>query len=320
MKKIILFIFATACCLAAGRAQVGVQYQSVFGDSVARWAEFYMLDQINFNVASYSEVYEILTDDTLRINENVYREWRLQYNDWTGQFYDGSRFAFRESSDHGKLYLKVLSTDMVPQPVYDTAAEILIMDLDLEVGDTLDTESWWDLLRIRTTIRIDSVYYEDGRKILVTSHRRQMARLQDEVGPLKFIEGIGPNFGMMYAIMLHNEYTESLLCYHRDEELLYTGVQFVGNCEMGWTIGIVDNIRQPQIAISPNPTSGMLKITCPDVPEGTATVISPLGKLLCTAPIRDGAAQLDISAFSPGVYVVNIVSGTVSIAQKVVKL
>ena len=328
MKKKLLLILAAACCLAAGRAQVGAQYQSVFGDSVARWADTY-IESSHLNAAS--EAYEVYTNDTIVINGKVYKKWH-QWELAGGDVYIGherSQFAFRESDDHSKLYFKVLEHD----GTYDTSAELLIMDLNLEVGDTMATEGWWEVFHKRPEIVIDSIYYENGNKILLTSVVINTNPDHPRNDTLMFIEGVGPSFGLLYATAPISPYVPSmvLLCYHRDDVLEHTGSIlsyywggifdfFNEKCWLAWSVGRIGSTPQSGVALSPNPTSGMLKITYPDMPEGTATVISPIGEPLCTAPVQDGAVQLDISAFPPGVYVVNIVSGTASIAQKVIKL
>ncbi|MBO7227016.1 MAG: hypothetical protein J6V33_05490, partial [Bacteroidales bacterium] len=195
MKKLVLviaFIFATGTI----KAQDSVVYKSVLGDSITEW----------YNLIAYSGVwadtrsYTVITGDTAMMGDTIYHVYEC--NEYFGSCYNFIEIPYninnytkyiRESEDRSKLYFRTSESNN----------EMLIMDLNLEVGDTVDTKTWkWDGINYTNSkIIVDSVYYYDGRKHIRTNC--YIAFSYDYrftyYDTLQFVEGVGPTFGIMYV-------------------------------------------------------------------------------------------------------------------------
>lgn len=99
-------------------------------------------------------------------------------------------FAIRQNETNSKLYFR-----QVPDFYYDEK-EYLVMDLDLEVGDTFDLPylHLWDL---KDTVTVESIYYIDGRKV-IEFDETVPNYISSKIEKFKFIEGVGSNMGFTY--------------------------------------------------------------------------------------------------------------------------
>jgi hypothetical protein len=70
--------------------------------------------------------------------------------------------------------------------------------------------------------------------------------------------------------------------------------------------------------VSPNPTTGRVMVET-NANEGEVIVFDMLGKQLLTAPVMEGHAELDLSAFAEGVYVARVSTEVGTSTVKVVK-
>lgn len=72
------------------------------------------------------------------------------------------------------------------------------------------------------------------------------------------------------------------------------------------------------VAVTPNPTTDKVMVEA-NIAEGQIVVFDMLGKQMLTAPLANGRAELDVSAFAKGVYVVRISSKAGTSTIKLVK-
>ena len=108
----------------------------------------------------------------------------------------------RESDTHDKLFGRIKYDDN------SVTREFLIMDLSLDVGDTLNTDDWAELNvhpnQLNPVITIDSIYYKDGRKHLRTDFigkGKHWSTWPPVIyDTLTFIEGVGPDMGLPYFL------------------------------------------------------------------------------------------------------------------------
>ncbi|MCR4828723.1 MAG: T9SS type A sorting domain-containing protein [Bacteroidales bacterium] len=322
MKKIIYIVILVLLPIMALRAQDTNThvYQSVFGDSLTEWDV--LVTEVNlFNYDACSM--RLLSDTMVSIGDSEYNYIRVANPSSSGCSLDNFNRIIRESEDHSKLYLNDYWAIY-----YGNYPDILLMDLSLEVGDTLDTSNWPpydDPLHLGSfyraestppTIRIDSIYYVDGRKILQTNYSHQTEFQNDT---LLFIEGIGPSMGFTYATN-RDDFLNFLLCYHRDGDVIVLDRHFGGNCHVEWSLGDIQADEDFFISLYPNPMRDILHIEKTELEPATLTIVSTDGRPMLQREVQDEHVKVDVSALPSGVYTLTIQNKQHSITKKIVKL
>lgn len=338
MKKIISIIMAICAMFSmTAYAQLTVQtsaqdttaatrYMSVFGDSVADWYELlYMSDSWVYGGASYQ--WQVSTMDTVVISDTVYHRC-LRKRSYGTEYWLSSVFYLRESENAERLYLRDAS-----------CAELLIMDLSLNEGDTLfigDRNCYGSWVQV-PPIRIEHVYFQNERKYLVTNYYRES--WTGETDTLVFIEGIGPNMGVRYPILKcwggsgsSEMEVSALVCFDKDginefhHEKYYYGRPYVTAppmsveyCLAGWEgLGIDEEDRSP-ITIGPNPMESRIKIE--GIPTGGCElkIVSSNGMILNKMYVNKEVVELDLSSLSAGIYLLILHSNSICVSKKILK-
>ena len=320
MKTKTLVLLALLCGSWMSHAQdtVPPRYQSIFGDSVTRWYIFQ--ESFTPNAQGGTETREAIINDTAIIDGHIYQIVRYNYYRSIEDFYilDDYKLYFRETPDHSKLYFKPIeawgnSTDY---------HEVLIMDLDLNVGDTVDTRHWSELPNFRyepfvPNIRVDSIYYLDGRKIV----RTNLTNLSPDGAKdtLLFIEGAGPSFGLYYpAAKWAEDHTHTtLVCYERDEIIQYHGTYYYyyydiyyahsTDCLRGWSRGGIKVPREFAINAYPNPVHDAFEIALPAAATYNVAITTLTGCVLQTETVTGDKLHVDIQQYPKGVYLLSVV-------------
>lgn len=310
MKPIVFFLIVGLAL------NTQAQYRSVFGDTITTWTYVYQFDQSEFsNIASY---FEHFASDTVVWDGVTYKYLRLGYSQETF-YYDTAlrtevsftprEFVLRESADHSRLYRRTNEED----------GEILIMDLNWQVGDTIVLWNRW-LGQSSDTTTIDSIYYVDGRKHLRTNHYLKFRRgdYPECIDTLFFIEGVGPTLGFEPFEASHT-LVPMLCCYLRDLEDYRAIVEYQRNfpawqiwqefenlCLPPIEIGIdVSDVSNP-ITVHPNPTHGIVHLELPDGGKTDVEVFDFRG-LRVLATVLDGEnPKIDLSHLPRGVYFLNL--------------
>lgn len=312
-RRIIIAILALLPTMALRAQDTNTRvYQSVFGDSLTEWD---VLTTPSENLIDAATTLHLVSDSVV-----LFSDLGIEYISfkWEGSIYRGFYFfntpLIRESFDHSKLYYndgRLL--------FYGNNPDILLMDLSLEEGDTLNTSTWPHSSFMDTpTILIDSIYYSDGRKIMRTNY----IRLDDT---LLFIEGIGPSMGFTYAPFWLGQ-LNILLCYHRDEQLIILDKHFGGICDTSWETGDYWNIDDVQdndeslIALYPNPVRDVLHIEMADGEPATLSFVSTDGRPMLRQELQGEHTAVDVSALPSGVYTLIISNKQRLITKKIVKL
>lgn len=311
MKKIVLLALSVVWTFAVhGQNVDSVVYQSVFGDSVARWYEH----QGNWDYGGCADAYDIFTDDTLSIDGISYKKLRwveLQHVLDVCHITDAknSLNLFRESETHDKLFFRQID----PQYL-DTTPELTIMDLSLNVGDTMGRSGGYPVVAT-----IDSVFYRSGRKILRTTYENAGG------GTLFFIEGVGPSFGMTYVQNVPNRlFHISLVCYYRDTTFEYHDNVIYPDwgCEASYIVGIEDNQRGVDILVtaSPNPTTGIVSLDFKENGKYDVQVMTNQGNLIFKKIYFGDKAMLDMSRYLQGVYYIFVKDEKKIVIKKIIKI
>ena len=193
------------------------------------------------------------------------------------------------------------------------------MNLNLEVGDTVDTKTWiWDGVSYDgTTIMVDSVYYHNDMKHIRTNYHTSFIHPNGSDiihDTLKFIEGVGTSFGITYipSVMLAEEdsyFKYTLVCYYRDEISEYRKIPNEVSCSVRWwlTINDVDNINA---TIYPNPVKNKLFITDLVAVEHTIKIVSQMGIVVKTITAYGSEIEINLKGLPSGVY--NIVIANIT--------
>lgn len=263
MKTKLFFLLALLSMASLTRAQDSVRiYQSIFGDSITKWRIFGVAELEGFHGGGAGTAcWENTNTDTMVIDHHNYRLLKYLSDEslldfWSPGFKRADHL-FRENDNHSQLYYRSLSRIGQPSTL---SPEILLMDMDMQVGDTVDTTNWartasmlFSGIRIPTII-IDSVFYRDGRKVLRTDYYNHTRDFDDT---LYFIEGIGPSYGLFYE---YKDYIlTSIICYERDGSTIYHGKMYgyenMGDgCNIGWvTSGVQSASLENNVTLSPNP-------------------------------------------------------------------
>lgn len=313
MKKTLTITLLPLLMLSV-RAQT--HYRSVFGDTITTWTFVYQWDKSDFSsIASY---YEHFASDTVIWDGTTYKYLRLGYSQETF-YYDTAlrtevsftprEFVLRESADHSRLYRRTNEED----------GEILIMDLNWQVGDTIVLWNRW-LGQSSDTTTIDSIYYVDGRKHLRTNHYLKFRRgdYPECIDTLFFIEGVGPTLGFEPFEASHT-LVPMLCCYLRDLEDYRAIVEYQRNfpawqiwqefenlCLPPIEIGIdVSDVSNP-ITVHPNPTHNTLYINHLTSADVCINMFDSLGMLKLSAILDSKHPELDLSQLPMGIYFMRV--------------
>ena len=333
MKRILLII-ACIIAISTSKAQDSVVYKSVLGDSIAEWYDLFLTEDLSTGNTVSSIV---LTNDSIKISDTVY----YIYQSFESSYYnipdpynftnlcDSTKYI-RESDDNSKLYFRWAGQ----------SSEILIMDLNLKVGDTLDTRSWkwenideyyyiFDSVYNGPTIVVDSVYYHDGRKCIRTNYyitfEYHSGFYPLYTDTLKFMEGIGPNFGIMYVpiTMLTKAgwryFKEILFCYFKDDTFEYHRDATLSDCQIWWITGI-DEVDESSTKLYPNPTKDKLFITDLAAEEHTIKVVSQMRTVVKTITAYGREVEIDLKELPSGVYNIMISNSNGLTVKKIIKL
>lgn len=311
MKKT-LTIIATALCLSLAQAQQS--YQSVFGDTLTDWYYVYHTNTCDFS--NSGACFEHSVADTIVWGGLTYNYVRLTYyrnnryydNTWTHiEYLPGEDFGLRESEDNSQLYRRTS----------EDSAEVLIMDLNWRVGDTIELwDSWLGQSCNITTI--DSIFYASGRKHLRTTHYLNFSSggYPETTDTLYFIEGTGPSLGLA-PFNQNNILVPILSCHWLDEDLepvfrrhfpAWEDWAFFGDCLPPDEIGTESIIDIPQMSIHPNPTTGILQLEGLPHGEKHIGIYNVFGQKIQSFSTEGDRSTLDISRLTPGVYFIRISS------------
>ncbi len=276
MKKILLLLLCNISLV------YGQQYISCFGDTHSKWTEIVQ------NEYPMSWELEVIGDTTIN---------NLKYKDiiWG--------YALRQDSTNSKLYMLN----------YESNEEYVIMDLNLAKGDSFELKNPY--LETKYIV-VDSVYSENGRKIIQLNYSKVFVYNTYDYEKFKFIEGIGSNMGITYQFnfMFDHPY---LLCYQNDT-VSYRS-PFFESCDYVYDVGLSDSQYQ-NYKITNTVTHDFVKIQVFDNECYTLTVFDLNGKVISNTKIIENETIIDMRLFQQGIYLFKLIdsSGMIS-SQKIVK-
>ena len=327
MKKTIILSLAMLMGFSA-QCQDTV-YESIFGSLYMQW----YVAQYQFGDANTIEEL-VMTADTLQIDGRVYfcvkspdSDFGL-HNYYSGILMDSPdedgrhSLLIRESEDHSKLYFRPLAISY-GDFTYESEEEVLIMDLDLEVGDTLDhtgLDHFVEFVRehhpysetygnMYPELRIiaDSIYYQEGRK-----HIRTNLIATDFYGyshdTLTFIEGIGPTQGLFYWTITFYRYCyERMLCCEKDDVKLFQR----DGCYVWIIDDKIDTVGSSTYLVYPNPAHEVIEICGMDNSLHTITIVSLAGQEVYRTSSYHNNVSVNVGSFAAGFYLVCVDGRTI---------
>ena len=315
-KRILFFLIAMSVSLAAvSQEDSTTVYRSIFGDSVTTWEGVVNVGGIEV-IQQYIESYTI---DNIENGDTIFHRIKLSemgYSDYLKE----NGFV-RENQNHSRLYFASGSN-------YSGLSyrEILIMDLSLGVGDTLNTEGWEEsgCRYFPKKITVDSVFFIDGRKYIRTNYTRDDLThiIRPSCDTLYFVEGIGPSMGLFYPFIHSEVILPFITCYKINEELNYTLWPFDGECVWSQWVGGISSMEDLDIKINPNPTSGIVRLSKEESLECTVKVVSVTGETMIDLSLPSGLneTEIDVSHLPKGIYILKVNNCKKSIEKKLVKL
>lgn len=297
--------FLVGLLFLIGYAQA--QYESFFGQQTWSYNEVHPLicytDDYDPNILSgiccWTQTFSFNKDNRVNINDTIY----YKSSDWY------FNMLLREDTVNGRLYGRYELDG------YDN--EYLICDLSLSVGDTFILRSnlmyghvlcWFSYAESK--MRVDSITYPSGRKVihltdLTTSHLSLISSYLNHVYniSLRFMEGVGP----MYGIRPQNGNEQSgggvLLCLNKDDEVYYMTHEDLGCYQNGGAS--VDNYPLSYLEIYPNPVDQYITLNFTSENEvfGTVIIRDMIGRVCKQVDISAKTSVISISDLAKGVYI-----------------
>ncbi len=175
-----------------------------------------------------------------------------------------------------------------------TTEEILIMDLSLELGDSLFIQGVWN--GSHKHYIVDSVYIKDGRKHIQFDFPINISHIQ-YTEKFTLIEGVVSNMGFRYQ---DNDFVNGipsiLLCAFKNEEKVFGDVCVITSIE---NISTIEN----SVEIYPNPVYDKLNIKLTDRNfNGDIHIIDTYGRLHHTVRDITNDEVIDMSGMDDGIY------------------
>ena len=213
-------------------------------------------------------------------------------------------FFLREDTVTGRLYGRYSNVE--------TDEEYVLCDLSLSVGDTLLIPGGLLTVYGDKPMVVDSVTHIFGKKVI---HLKALQEDDDYYfgafnAPymreynisLRFIEGIGPTFGIVptFEFSFEND-LGLLLCMHKDDTLHYMTHETLGCNQCGADI---PEYSQSIPQVFPNPTIGNITMAfCTEkVTSGLVIVRDMVGRICKQLSVTDTNITLDVSSLPKGVY------------------
>ncbi len=322
MKKII-FIFVCIFCLCATNVQA--QYKSFFADSTWEYSfaypmTCYMQDYDPENLGACTNTSHVLfrKEDTIRVDGILYYHKDYSYDPsvyWTA-CYD---HYIREDTLTGRLFR------------YDpkNQTEYLLCDMSLNAGDTFHLfdqhyddgiHSYWDLDETNGDYLVDTVYYVNDLKMLELHRIGKDSYLicQGRYNiSFRFMESIGPMYGIGAVQPSGEKFEPILLCLHKDDTLYYMTHEDL-RCHQEGAAGIT-TYDDAIMNIYPNPASDKITVSFENgtAEDGNLYLTDIMGRILWQGKVTDNLQTISIHGYAPGLYTVLYMDSQGKTAKKV---
>ena len=317
-----LFLLALLVVAGGISQRVHAQYQSFFSQNTWEYNIVYTMtcyiedtDPFALSACCSTFPYRFHQNDTVCIGNQPYYRADDPFP------WDGLDTYLREDTLTGQLYARFSSNE--------SDEEYLLCDMSLSVGDTfiLPEGLQWTFYGKKTMV-VDSITYMLGYKVI---HLKNLgagdAFYPSHPDPtlanwnisLRFMEGIGPIFGIHPPVSLETD-MGLLLCMHKDDTLFYMTHDHLGCNQYGADI---QEYQEQFMQIHPNPTSGLiiLDFVSGDEISGLVVVRDLTGRICLQKTITNSINSIDISFLPSGTYTLTYIgTENQTITKKIIRL
>ncbi|HNW96961.1 MAG TPA: T9SS type A sorting domain-containing protein [Bacteroidales bacterium] len=205
---------------------------------------------------------------------------------------------------------------------YDSGLEkeYLVMDLSLNIGDTFKLNPYAFYPQADSIAIVDSVYSKNGNKIIRINYLNHLPANQEK---LTFIEGVGPNFSVLFQAnyYIYNP-PRQLLCASKDGKYVYKNKINISSFE-DTCFYVIVNIKETnvntQIKTFPNPLKEELNINFSEPYEGDFIIYNSLGCIEKNESLKNTLNyRTDIRTLKKGIYYIQFLNNKISIIKKIV--
>jgi hypothetical protein len=302
MKKIILSAFLF---LIINLEAISQPYHSLFAKDTTQWNVYELVPDAGWTWAYYSFSDTLIKES---IYHKLYREQIYDTNQFFGKNYSWICGYIREDTAVGKYWYLI--------PGKDTTMEVLLMDMNLTKGDSFlyITDATFASFE---TVAVDSVYYENDRKVIELDKSYYSDRTNSKV---KFINGIGPSSGFFPDNAGESSWGNfGLICkFENGIHVFSTEADFDGNCFYAGGADIKKIRPDKWIDIYPNPAT--IKITIQlnnmNYQNSYLFLFNVSGSLIINRPINSEKDYLEIP--QNGIYFLKVVSGNMILVKKII--
>lgn len=227
----------------------------------------------------------------------------------------------------GPWYLAAFREDTVEQKVWivkkDEDEEKLYFDFTLEEGDTVPTDCFFSKNYSPITVfSVDTVTTYDDE-----DRRRWRFIIEGGIdNGSEVIEGIGSINGLLAGYIIPIEYYwEQIFCFTIDSTHIFPNpnpTECILPSDTCITVGIEPKLEQQRdFLIYPNPTSGLVTLSCKGLTQKLKiSICDLLGKKHLEMETDREFTVIDISDLSPGIYYLNMESSTKeTIIKKIIR-
>lgn len=194
----------------------------------------------------------------------------------------------REDSVLQKVFFKQIS-------YYENTPEYLIYDFTLDTN-SIFTFGIYDILHV---VSVDSIFINNkySKRIKFNSNFQNT---------LTWIEGLGSLQGLIYSEPNILNLNRTLLCYWKNDSLLYSLGDTIYNCLYVDFISTVPEVKKlPQYHIYPNPVENHLNIESTNE-RLEIRIYNINNKVLFMNNFKTNKASINISSFENGFYILEI--------------
>lgn len=292
---VICAVAVMLCAVLPARAQ----YESFFGGESWEYNIDYLMtcytDEYNPNVfgtCCYTNEFKFYRNDTIRIGDEYYYK-----SNYTQGVY------LREDIVSGRLYGRYSTLE--------ADDEYLICDMSLSVGDTFVIPGGiWGPDGDKHMV-VDSVNYVSGKKVVYLTLDKtndcffgayNLQYMANYNISLRFMEGVGPMFGICPTSLFSFENDMGLLlCLQKDDSLYYMTHETLGCAQFGAS---VPEYPQHFIQVYPNPAFEQitLKFSTNEEIHGSVMLRDMTGRVCRLFTVTQNIYSLDVSSLPQGMY------------------
>lgn len=286
------------------------KYRSVFGEKET----FYTMLYTNGSMA--------ITDTAFYLKDTVVDDmaYKLFYlgRQGAGLANWHEKYIIYETEDKSQIYGKRIFTNIGNNR--DTTKEYLIMDLNLEIGDTFVI---YEDGKNSDTITVKSIYWDDaGLKHIVFDYEVIYGSFNFHSKDFEFVEGIGTNASLFYQGLQITTYGPGgigLLCAFKDGAHIYQNDQSEECYYTCFVTGLPEEDDWSHVTIYPNPAQTSFTIDFAiDDQFLQIDILNLQGQCVKTISTSQSRQAIDVADLSNGVYLVRFVSKGEKLYKKLI--